>query len=57
MINLFYTNFEVPTLTRYKAMNGGAKCTNWDSFGRLWVTDDHRQRQHSIERVGFPIRL
>ena len=56
MINL-YTKFEVHTCTRYEAMNGGAKCTNWDSLGRLWVTQGHRQCYQSIERMRLPIRL
>ena len=36
------TKFEVSRFTRYEAMNGGAKCTNWDSLGQLEVTQGHR---------------
>ena len=45
------TKFEVSRLTRCEAMNGGAKCTNWGSWGRLWVTEGHRQCHHSIEHT------
>ena len=34
-------------------MRSGAKCTNWDSLGRLEVTQGHRQCHHSIERTDF----
>ena len=33
MINQ-YTKFEFPTCTHKEAMNGGAKCTNWE-FGAV----------------------
>jgi len=29
------TKFEVSRFTRYEAVNGGAKCTNWGSLGTL----------------------
>ena len=29
------TKFEVSRFTRCEAMNGGAKCTNWGSWGAL----------------------
>jgi len=29
------TKLEVSRFTRYDAMNGGAKCTNWGSLGHL----------------------
>ena len=53
------TKFEVPRFTRYDAMNGGAKCTNWGigDLGHLGVTQGHRQCHHSIERIRLPIRL
>jgi len=34
-------------------MRNGAKCTNWGNWGRLVVTQGHRQCHHSIERYDF----
>jgi len=51
------TKFEVPRLTRYEAMNGGAKCRKWGGLGRLGSTQGHRQCHHSIECIWLPIRL
>ena len=51
------TKYEVSRFTRCEAMNGGAKCTNWGSWGRLWGTQGHGQCHHSIERIRLPIRL
>ena len=45
------TKFEVSRFTRYDAMNGGAKCRKWGSFGHLRVTQVHQQCHHSIERI------
>ena len=45
------TKFEVSNYTHYEAMNGGAKCRNWGSLGRLGGTQGHGQCHHSIERV------
>ena len=42
MINL-WIKFKVPKSTRYKAMNGREKYTNWDSLWQLGVTQGHRQ--------------
>ena len=36
------TKCEVSRFTRCEAMNGVAKCTNWCSWGRLWVTQGRR---------------
>ena len=47
------TKFEVSRLTRYEAMNGGAKCRKWGGLGRLGGTQDHRQCHHSTERYDF----
>jgi len=47
------TRFEVSRFTRYEAMNGHAKCTNWGSLGHLGVTLGHQQCHHSIERFLF----
>ena len=33
--------FEVSRFTRYKAMNGGAKCRKWGGLGRLGGTQGH----------------
>ena len=49
------TKFEVSRFTRCEAMNGGAKCTNWDSLGNLGVTQGHRQCHLSRERIRLPI--
>ena len=49
------TKYEVSRFTRCEAMNGSAKCTNWDSWGRSWVTQGHRQCHHSIEHIRLPI--
>jgi len=35
------SKYEVSRFTRCEAMNSGAKCTNWGSWGRLWVTQGH----------------
>jgi len=43
-------------LTRYDAMNGGAKCRKWGSLGQLGGTQGHRQCHHSIKRIRLPIR-
>ena len=56
MVNL-YTKFEVSKCTRYEDMKSGAKCTNWDSLGRLGVSQGHRHCHHSIERMRLSIRL
>jgi len=56
MINLC-TKFKVPACSRYEDMNGGAKCKNWGSLGRLAVTQGRRQCQHPMERIGLPIRF
>ena len=40
------TDFEGSTFTHYKYTTGNAKRINW----RLWVTQGHRQHNHSIER-------
>ena len=46
------TKFAVSRLTRYEAINGGAKCRKWGGLGRLGGTQCH----HSIERIRLPIR-
>ena len=51
------TKFELSRLTRYEAMNGGAKCRKWDGFGAFRGTQGQRQCHHSIERMQHPIRL
>ena len=51
------TKFEVCRFTRYEAMNGYGKCTNWGSLGRLWGNHGHGQCHHPIERIRLPIRL
>ena len=35
------SKYEVSRFTRCEAMNSGAKCTNWGSWGRLSVTQGH----------------
>jgi len=55
-INL-QTKFEVSNYIHYEDMRTGAKCTNWDSLGRLGVTQGHQKCHLSIERVRLPIRL
>ena len=47
------TKFEVSRFTRCEAMNADAKCTNSGSWGRLWVTQGHRQCHHSIDTYDF----
>ena len=48
----------VPNLkSRYEAINGGAKCTNWGSLEHLGVTEGHGQRHRLIERIRLPIGL
>jgi len=56
MINVG-TKLKVPVRSRYKDMNGGAKCTIWGDLGYLGVTQGHPQCHHSIERIRLPIRL
>ena len=51
------TKFEVPRLTRYEAMNGGAKCRKWGGLGCLVDTQGHGQCHHLIERIRLPIWL
>jgi len=46
MINLS-TKFEVSIFTHYEDTEGNAKCRNWNGFGRLGVTQGHRQHNHS----------
>jgi len=50
------TKFEFSRFTCCEAMNGGAKFINWGSWGRLGVTEGHRQSHHSIERIRLPAR-
>jgi len=40
------TKFEVSRFTRYKAMNGAAKCRKWSGLGRLGGTQGHGQCHH-----------
>ena len=47
------TKFEVSRFTRYDAMIGGAKCTNWGSLGQLGVTQGHRQCHHRQSAYDF----
>ena len=49
------TKYEVSRFTRYKAMNGGAKCRKWG--GLRWLEGTQGQCHHSIERIRLPIRL
>jgi len=56
MVNLS-TKFEVSAFILYKDTKGNAKCRNWGSVGRLGVTQDHWQHNHSIECILFPIQL
>ena len=51
------TKFEISRFTRYKAMNGGAKCRKWSGLGQLGVTQGQPQCHHSIQRIRLPIRL
>jgi len=51
------TKFEVSNYTHYEDMRSCAKCTNWGSWERLWITQGHGQCHHSIERIRHPIRL
>ena len=55
-INL-QTKFEVSNYTHYEDIRSGATCTNWGSWGRLGVTESHRQCHYSIERIRLPIQL
>jgi len=52
-----YTTFELSIYTRYKDMNGGAKCRKRCGLGRLGVTQGHRQYhwqcRHSVERYSI----
>ena len=50
MVNLFAKS-DVSTCTRYKAMNGDAKCGKWDGLGWLGSTQGSGQCHHLIERV------
>ena len=49
-INL-QTKFKVSNYTYYENLRSCAKCRNWDSLGRLGVTQGHRQSHHSIEHI------
>jgi len=51
------TKYKVSRFTRCEAMNGGVKCTNWGSWGRLWATQGHQQCHRSMEHIRLPIRL
>jgi len=55
MVNLS-TKFGFSTFTHYEGTKGNAT-RNWSGFGRSEVTQGHRQHNHSIERVRFPIWL
>jgi len=44
MANL-YAKFEVSICTNYEDTKSRAKCTNWGGFGRLGVTQGHRQNK------------
>jgi len=48
--------FEVFTFTHYEDVKGNANCRNFGSFGML-VTQGHRQHNHSIECIQFPVQL
>jgi len=48
------TKFEVLT---YQDTKVNAKCRNLSDFGRLWGTQGHWQRNHSVERIRLPIWL
>jgi len=56
MINLS-TKFKVSLFTHYEDMKSNTKCRNWGGFERLGVTQGHRQHNHSIECIQFPIQL
>ena len=56
MINLS-TKFEVSMFTHYEDTKGNAKCRKWSGFGRLGVTQGHRQHKRSIKCILFPIQL
>ena len=45
------TKYEVSRFTRYKAVNGGAKCRKWGGLEWLGGTQSQRQCHHSIERA------
>ena len=45
------TKFEGCRFTRYKAMNGGAKCRKWGGLGELGGTQGHGQCHRSIECI------
>jgi len=49
--------FEISMFTHYEDTKDNAKCRNWDGFGRLEVMQGHRQQNHPIERIRFPIWL
>ena len=49
--------FEVTEYIHYEDTKSSANCEKLGSLGRLGVTQGHRQRHHSIERIRLPIRL
>jgi len=49
------TKFEISRFTRYKAMNGRAKCRKWGGLGWLRSTQGIGQCHHLIEHIRIPI--
>jgi len=48
-----HTKFEVSMLIQCEDTKGNAKCRNSNGVGWLGVSQSHRERNHSIERIRY----